>query len=77
VILREIGAFGCTLLAGDLPFTAPGEPFWPNSAFVCASTGGVPIASVEIKQNAKIVSRSIGLLRRLNIIKGSLLQSFR
>jgi len=75
--LREIGAFGCALLAWDLPFTAPGEPLWPNGAFVCASTGGVTIASAEIKQNAKIVSRSIGLLRRLNIINGSLLQSFR
>jgi len=37
----------------------------------------VTIASVEIKQNAKIVSRSIGLLRRLNITNGSLLQSLR
>ena len=72
-ILREIGAFGCALLAWDLPFNAPGEPFWPNGAFVCASTGGVTIASVEIKQNAKIVSRSIGFLRRLNITKSSLL----
>jgi hypothetical protein len=34
----------------------------------------VPIASVEIKQNAKIVSRSIGLLRRLNITNPPLLQ---
>jgi hypothetical protein len=76
-ILRGIGAFGCALLAWDLPFTDPGEAFWPNAAFVCASTGGVTIASAEIKQNAKIVSRSIGLLRRLNIINGSLLQSFR
>jgi hypothetical protein len=75
--LRETGAFGRALLAWDLPFTAPGEAFWPNGAFVCASTAGVTIASVEIKQNAKIVSRSIGLLRRLNIINGSLLQSFR
>jgi hypothetical protein len=61
------------LLAGDLPFTAAGEPFWKNGAFVCASTREVTIASAEIKQNAKIVSRSIGLLRRLNITKSSLL----